>query len=280
MSRRELHRVALSDSRDKQIQSEKGVGLGFYPDGGATTPVIVCGPPRCGTRFVANALNTLPNVTIQGEIIPALFDRALQFLADADAAEMPMPQWNRMWRKRRAEMMFALWTNLQKYRVIELSDSVPYYGYKYPGHERLWQLYDDFFQEHPPIFVYCIRNFADHYRSCVTRWPERRIENVARAYRRSIDTFVAMRQAVGDRAHPFVLDQLEAGGQGYLGRFLMRLPFGATPDQVAKIDPAERANSAEVHRKARASLSDEDHRFIAQNPDLDQRFRMLVSEVT
>ena len=45
-------------------------------------PLMVVGGPRCGTRFVANALNRSPTVRVQGEIPPEAMDRAVRFLSE------------------------------------------------------------------------------------------------------------------------------------------------------------------------------------------------------
>ncbi|HVH03495.1 MAG TPA: sulfotransferase [Amaricoccus sp.] len=254
--------------------------MSFYPGGKAATPVIVCGPPRCGTRFVTDALNHLPRVAIQGEVIPALFERARAFLAEADAAiaaPKQKPQWRKTWDGRRAETMFALWTNLQKYAVVKAPRDVAFYGYKTPGHEKLWSFYEGYFTERKPLFVYCIRNFPDHYRSYITRWPKRRIEAAAAAYLESIDTCEAMRAALGERAQIFVLDALVAEGGGYLERFLARLPIPAPAERIARIDPREKANSAEVHARPRVELDDGQRAFIARTPELEARFRALAA---
>ena len=204
-------------------------------------PIVVCGAQRCGTRFVTDALNAFPEVSLLGEVEPAAFRCAMEFMASVDAVRAEgkiRPKWHQSYLRNRAFMTMTFWLSTQKRPIPEIGPETTYFGYKNPQHERYWRRYEAIFAYTPPIYVHCFRSFPSYWISVKTRWPERSIVDAAKVWQSSAKTFDEMHAVLGDRALSFILDDLVAHGQSYLDAVLRRLPFGQ--GTLPSIDPSGR----------------------------------------
>ncbi len=207
----------------------------FYPKAGETTPLVVAGPQRCGTRFVTNVLNSVSGVTIQDEISGSIMDSVVKVVKECNRQYARLDRTNRRerWDLTKRDFMFSVWGNLNKNRRTEASEDCLYYGYKSPYHEKYFDFYNALFDPIRPVFVCCIRSFMDHYFSVNARWPKRTIHFVSQRYVRSLRQIRYMKRKRPDCVRLFVLDHYKVAGIPYLREFIFE-PLG-----LKKITAAE-----------------------------------------
>lgn len=248
------------------------------------TPLIVCGRQRAGTRFVANLLSSFETVTLQGEL-PNPVMRALQrFVTDVDGYYRKQAEGGRReraykaWLRKKEELVFALWSGVSQAGAIEPAPRCRYFGYKRPNNEFYFDFYETTFSTRSPMYVYCVRNFADNYLSIVSRWPDREIAQVADDFLASVRQYHAMKVAAPDRVLLFNLDDHIRLGFDYVERNVLR-PLGLEPDTEQRGELAARgaANTTEGHLKRvrRRELTDEERIYIQENPELETEFAAL-----
>ena len=233
-------------------------------------PLMVVGGPRCGTRFVANALNRSPTVRVQGEIPPEAMDRAVRFLSETTDYFASVPQWAASWEQSRRALLYALWASMVKGRPREFPTAIAWFGHKTPRHDRYWEFYRDFFGEVGPKYVFCMRNFIDHYLSMNSMNLAFTIDLVASKYLASVARYAEMKAALGDDVSLFLLDDLRQGGVDYVRETLFeRLGIAHDERTLSRIDAARRANSTEgAGRPRRKELTVAERAFLDDNPDL------------
>lgn len=241
----------------------------FYPEPTSVRLVIVCGPPRCGTRFITDAINAHPEAMILSEVTETAMDACVRMIAEIDGEGRE----HRRWRERRSQVVFAMWRAAQRLgSKKEASTDTKIFGYKSPRHEKYWSFYAEIFARSTPTFVYCIRRFSEHYLSCAARWPRRSIEGRARDYLSSFERYREMRASSAVRVVPFVLDKLGEGGKSYLADVLTQVDesFGAIAESI---DIGRRANSSEMLGfQRRHALDDEERAFIRAHPEIETLF--------
>jgi hypothetical protein len=242
----------------------------IHPNLREARPLMVVGAPRCGTRFVASALNRSPVVRVQGEIPWQAMDNAVRFLSETTEYFTSAPQWAASWHYSRHALLYALWTSMVKGRPRAIRTAITWFGHKTPRHDRYWEFYRDFFVDVKPKYVFCIRNFVDHYLSMNSMNERHSIDSIARDYRVSVARYAEMKAALGEDISLFVLDELGEGGVDYLRRTLFEgLGIEVDDRTLSRIDVSRRANSTEgAGRSRRTELSAEERKFLERNTDL------------
>jgi hypothetical protein len=240
-------------------------------------PLMVVGAPRCGTRFVAGALNRSPTVLVQGEIPSEAMDNAVRFLSETTAYFASVPDWAASWQQSRHALLYALWTSMVKGRQRPARTTIAWFGHKTPRHDRYWEFYRDFLGGISPKYVFCMRNFVDHFLSMSSMNEGYSIDLVAMKYRASVARYAEMKAALGDDVSLFVLDDLSAGGVDYLRETLFeRLGIEGDDRTLARIDASRRANSTEgAGRSRRKELTAEECAFLDRNDDLLEALQAL-----
>jgi hypothetical protein len=249
----------------------------IHPNLREARPIMVVGGPRCGTRFVAGALNRSRTVLLQGEIPSEAMDNAVRFLSDTTDYFASFPKWAASWEQSRRALLYALWASMVKGRPRTVRNPLTWFGHKTPRHDRYWEFYRDFFGDVSPKYVFCMRNFVEHYLSMNSMNEHEPIHHVAREYRASIARYADMKAALGDDVSLFVLDELREGGVDYVRKTLFeRLGIEVDERALARIDPARRANSTEgAGRSRRRELTTDERVFLANNQDLLEALHAL-----
>jgi hypothetical protein len=242
----------------------------IHPDLREARPLMVVGAPRCGTRFVASALNRSPMVRVHGEIPWQAMDNAVRFLSETTNYFTSAPEWAASWHYSRQELLYALWTSMIKGRPRAIPAALAWFGHKTPRHDQYWRFYSDFLGEVRPKYVFCMRNFVDHYMSMNSMNDRHRIDLIARDYRDSVARYAEMKMALGEDISLFVLDELSEGGVDYLRRTLFEgLGIEVDDRTLSRIDVSRRANSTEgAGQLRRTELSADERDFLERNTDL------------
>ena len=189
-----------------------------YPSLEDATPLIVAGPPRSGTRFVTNVLNSVPWVTIQGEIPTPIMSSVIHLLDQADNVftKNGKAAWQKNWQATKRDLMFALSGNLTKGSRIQSEEVCLYYGYKTPNHEHYFDIYNKFFHPIRPKYICCVRSFTEHFLSVKARWPQRSIMSVSKRYVKSLQQIRHMKNQRPNDVCIFILDRYIDMGMGHL----------------------------------------------------------------
>lgn len=240
----------------------------------APRPLIVCGMGRSGTRMCANILNNSEDVELQGEIGGPAGTRLLAWLEALHS-------------QRREEDPEAAYARARAaFRIGASGASVDrpdarWFGHKTPRHERHFRRYETLFSdpENRPVYVYCIRNPFDVWRS-YQAMPWNKFETVTAflpAWIRSVHLYEGMRGAAESRVHLFNLDRMLAAPDWmtYLGPELFE-PLDISPQTFRQpVQSLRNTNSAE--RKAGKipdPISEADRGAIAGHPEV----RRIASE--
>jgi hypothetical protein len=129
----------------------------IHPNLREARPLMVVGGPRCGTRFVASALNRRRTVLLQGEIPWQAMDNAIRFLVETNDYFDCAPQWAKSWQQSRRALLYALWTSMVKGKQRAGRTVITWFGHKHHGTtatgsstETSWVLLD------PSIYFVCV----------------------------------------------------------------------------------------------------------------------------
>ena len=249
----------------------------LHPDLQGARPLMVVGGPRCGTRFVANALNCHPAIFVLGEIPPPVMDSAVRFLSETGNFFTSEPQWSTCWERSRRDLLFEIWASTIKGKPRAPAPGIAWFGNKTPQHERYWKFYRDFFGDVGPKYVFCMRNFVDHYLSMSSMNERQVIDNVARKYRASATRYAEMKAALGESVSLFILDDLREGGIDYVRETLFeRLGIEVDDHTLSRIDVSRQANSTEgAGRVRRRELTADERAFLEENQDLMEALEAL-----
>jgi hypothetical protein len=161
----------------------------------------------------------------------------------------------------------------------ESRGTIRWFGHKTPKHDEYWEFYRDFFGDIAPKYVFCIRNFVDHYLSLNSMKEHRNVERVdrarnihlvAREYRASVARYADMKAALGDAISLFILDDLHEGGIDYVRETVFeRIGIEVDNPTLSRIDVSRRANSTEgAGATRRTELSADERAFLEKNQDL------------
>lgn len=249
-----------------------------YPSIENATPLIVVGPQRCGTRFVTNVLNSVPGVTIHGEIPSPIMNRIIAVIKKCDKKYLNDDRNNigENWQSTKWDLMFAAWANVTKGKRKKMDSDCLFYGYKTPFHEKYFDFYNAFFDPIRPKYVCCIRLFTDHYFSVQARWPRKSIISVAKRYVQSLRQLYYMKQQRPDDVFFFFLDDYKKIGFQYLRERIFD-PLGlddlATAQRKAEKGPAN--SSAQLGVKKKKQLSRLQALFLKINSQAMQEYDLL-----
>jgi hypothetical protein len=242
----------------------------IHPNLREARPLMVVGRPRCGTRFVANALNRSPTVFLQGEIPARAMENAVRFLSETSDYFATVPKWAASWDQNRRALLYALWTSMNKGRPRAAGTTITWFGHKTPEHDEYWEFYRNFFGDLTPKYVFCMRNFVEHYLSLNSMNGRYKIEVVASGYRASVARYAEMKAALGGNVSLFLLDDLARGGIEYLRETVFeRLGIEVDNQTLSRIDPSRPANSTEgAGRLRRKELTADERVYLNKNDDL------------
>lgn len=249
-----------------------------YPEHDEFTPLSVVGLPRAGTRFVADALNLSDEVCLQGEVLDStvqglrvMFDGAEHYFSSRGKLDL--------WRRRKQHLTVAAWANASKSVPRPLPEHCRFYGFKAPQHERYFDFYEDVFAANPPLWVFCLRNFRDQFRSLMSmKWRtgnKATIEFIGAEYVKALDALDAMTAAAPERVFTFVLDDHIADQPGYLSALLEQVGVAADAELLDRMTGLGRRNSAESKGLAVHEPTDAEEEWIAARPDIARRFDAL-----
>lgn len=245
------------------------------------TPLIVAGTARSGTRFVTNALNLIPGVTIHGEIPPSVMRRAVEVYDQGDLVyqqQQPIRDHiSKKWQQSKASYLFACWTYLSKGNARYYSGG-KYFGYKSPYHEFFHDFYCKAFAPDVPKYICCIRSFPQHLLSVQARWPQRAIINVARRYSSSLRQIQRIKERSAEHVLLFCLDDYIAIGPRYLEEQIFT-PLGLEDTEKALQYSAKGAanSSASLGVKKKAALSHFQRLYLWFDRTPERLFRRLRS---
>ena len=248
-------------------------------------PLIIVGRQRAGTRFLTNVLNSFDEVTIQGEVPTHVMEKVVNFIQDIDSYYIKSAdrgarrrRYYETWRRKKEDLVFSIWEFASQSPAVKSSAKTRYFGYKRPNNEMYFEFYEKTFAFRPPVYVYCIRNFIDNFLSVVSRWPERRIEEVAGEYMDSVAQYHRMKEVAPDRVFLFNLDSHVQIGVDHVETNVIR-PLGLhmTGEHQEKIKRMRGANRTEEDLKIprRKELTSGEQKFLDRHPELDLRFREL-----
>lgn len=242
----------------------------LHPDLQDARPLMVVGAPRCGTRFVANALNRHPAIVVQGEIPKPAMERAVQFLTRTGEYFASVPQWSASWEHSQRDLLYCIWSAMIKSKQLRRRAKIAWFGHKTPRHDQYWEFYRDFLDLTRPKYVFCIRNFVDHYLSVKAMKESHTMDRIAEEYRLSVNRYAAMKAALGDDISLFILDDLREGGIDYVRVMLFEgLGIEVDDSTLARIDVTRQANSSKGHgRSRRKELSGDEMAFMEENQEL------------
>lgn len=248
-------------------------------------PLILCGRQRAGTRYLADLLNAFDEVTLQGEVPASVLSTMVQFLDDAEAAYEKVgrrdERWKRYyeyWNKSKKMMIFSIWSSITMGLSKIPSKNCKYFGYKRPSEEFYFEFYEKHLGSNKVLYIFCIRNFKDNYLSVVSRWPNRKIENVSDDYIRSINQYLKIKSSNPEQVLLFNLDDRIRIGFEYVERNILH-PLGLLPDEALRRKLAgmgARNQTEEIARMPRRrELTAREARYIRQRPELETSFNAL-----
>jgi hypothetical protein len=235
--------------------------------------LVIGGPPRSGTRFITNALNSHDDVAVQGEMYPAILDASLNYFSQTKEIyrEIEKNKKNEqvgdaIWKKNRKNIFYQMVRAGQKMAVLPRGKASPIQGFKLPRVEKSWRKIYRAAGKYS--FLYCLRPFEPHFLSCANRWDSK-IEAVAEKYRESISLAMGMLSSDLVAFSAFSLERLESDPTTHLRQIADSLGLSDAPAWVAGVDPAKKANSAEKFvADKRTELNDEEAAFMSKNADL------------
>jgi hypothetical protein len=253
------------------------------------TPLIIVGRQRSGTRFLANALNRFPGVTVQGELPNPVMASFQKFIDKTDnyyrrmranGMEAHRRQYA-FWKEKKRDLIFSCWTNASQSRVSVPRENCRYFGYKRPNNEFYFEFYERHLSERPPIYIYCTRNFQDNYLSIASRWPNRGIHRVAREYLESSRQYWKMKAVAPDRVLGFVLDDYIEQGADYLCTAVLdRLGLDYNDEHLERIQSQGKSNSTESKNiPRRTSLTKRESVYLRLRPALAENFQAIRRRV-
>lgn len=227
----------------------KGRRVVCYPSVRYATPLLVVGPPRCGTRFVTNVLNKVPGVVIHGEIhnkvVQSLF-KVIETCNKVYETKGRPDGWTERWNVQRHDFLLAAWANLTKGHRKKSPVDCLYYGYKTPRHEKYFDVLNRFFAPIHPHYVCCIRNFCDHLLSVQACWPKVSSLEASLKYIQSLRHIRYMKQQRPKDVHLFFLDDYIGTGLPYLTERLF-VPLGLQDTNLALAKAREGAVNTSAH---------------------------------
>lgn len=184
-----------------------------FLEAGNSSPVIVCGNPRSGTRMHANVLNTHPDILITDEFHAIEQSRALlsEFRRNCLLKKFSRDKVL----VRQTYLAKMIWLTYSIDRIAERGATARIIGNKTPQIERKYRILENIFRNAPPKYVYCLRAAPKVLRSVKNlsnlRWNRDSIETNLKRYIKSVECLEEMQAAFPDRVCVSVLDHLAPG---------------------------------------------------------------------
>jgi len=250
------------------------------------SPLIIFGRPRAGTRFITNVLSSFPEVTLQGEIPDPVMDAMEAFIERVEKYYRERSEKKKdvgerqfgLWKDKKAALMYAFWAGVSQAGRAQPGNNCRYFGYKRPEHEKYFEFYERHFKQQKPTYIFCVRNFVDNYLSIKSRWPARKIAQVAAQYLSSVERYWKAVESAEGRVLLFNLDDHIRHGFEYTETAIIK-PLKLEPsDQLrSKLAGMGATNrTQEDHgRTRRTSLNAREQAFVDSRPELADRFREL-----
>lgn len=173
-----------------------------------TSPVIIVGNPRSGTRMCANVLDSHPGICITDEfqnvgMLNKLADQQISSFMKkrVDPDTLPL---------RKELLVKNYWLMRSSLKQIEKSHSSTIIGNKTPRAEHHYPLYEEIFSVNKPIYVYCARNAHDVLRSIKNlkniQWSQLPFEDLFENYKKSYRVLQEMQESFPERVFVVNLD--------------------------------------------------------------------------
>lgn len=274
---------------EKAKTAKKGAATGardFYLK--KTQPLVVFGRPRAGTRFITNILNSFPEVTLQGEIPDPVMDAVTEFIervenyyrVRASKKGDPGARQLELWQDKKKALIYSFWAGTSQAARAQPAANCRYFGYKRPEHEKYFEFYERHFGTDHARYVFCVRNFVDNYLSIKSRWPARKIEDVADRYVDSIRLYHYAAAAAPGRVLLFNLDDHVRHGFEYTRSAILE-PLGlqASPDHYERLAHHGPTNTTagDHGRKRRTELTPRERQVVEARPELRELYSALCA---
>lgn len=174
-----------------------------------SSPVIIFGNPRSGTRMCANVLGAHPQICITDEFynVGMLNKLAEQQMASfmnnrVDLESLPL---------RKELMVKNYWLMRSGLKLIEKSRSAIIIGNKTPRAEQHYEVYEEIFSVNKAIYVYCARNAHDVLRSIKNlkniQWSHLPFLDLFERYKRSYQRLAEIQNKMPDRIYIININQ-------------------------------------------------------------------------
>ncbi len=126
-----------------------------------TTPVIVCGAARSGTRMMTDILNTHKNILIQEEMHANTIESYFNMLRNIDDvfdsySERKGYQLDTHWNNSKHILSHVFFATAGKKKTTNNTKEITFHGIKTPGYERYFPELEDAFSHTPPIYIYIV----------------------------------------------------------------------------------------------------------------------------
>ena len=150
-------------------------------------PIIVCGNPRSGTRFVANLLNSHHDIAITDELHRHIALDIYHFVKKLDdyiASEL----WRQsLWPQRKPRFVRDIMFELSHEGVFKKKHTCKRFGNKTPGAEFLLEQHIDLFGGMLPQYIYCLREGRKVFRSLKNMpWSKNSVQKNLELYKKSV----------------------------------------------------------------------------------------------
>jgi hypothetical protein len=178
-----------------------------------SSPIIVCGNPRSGTRMHANVLNVHPDILITDEFHDLAYVR--RFLSEFRRGKLLKKFSRTKALERQAALAKFIWLVHSVDRIANEGITAKYVGNKTPQLERHYKVLENIFYSCPPKYIYCLRSASKVLRSVKNlsnlRWSKDSVATNLSRYLRSVRRMEEMKIACPDRVYVSVIDHLVPG---------------------------------------------------------------------
>lgn len=217
-----------------------------------TSPIIIFGNPRSGTRMCASVFNTHPEVCITDEfqnvgMLAKLAEQQIAaFLKDrVDGKTIPI---------RKEMLVKSYWMYRSNLSLIEKSKNAKIIGNKSPRSEHHFHLFEELFAVNKPIYVYCARNAHDVLRSIKNlkniQWSKLPFEQTFDNYKRSYRALAKIKKQARNRLFVVNVDRYEdAPLFEFYSPIFSALGINCSPEMISAINGMSPLNTLQSVRK-------------------------------
>lgn len=215
-----------------------------------SSPLIVCGNPRSGTRMHANVLNAHPEVVITDEFHG--LERMRAALSDFRKNALLKKFSRQQTLQRQAFLAKMFWLSYTVDRLGTRGFSARIIGNKTPQIERKFEILENVFFATPPRYVYCLRSAPKVLRSVKNlanlRWNRDPVDVNLERYIASVRCMEEMRRRFPDRVCVSVMDHLRPGmpNSAFFAPVFAFAGVELTPEVRSAIDAMGAQNTMEA----------------------------------